>query len=397
MIIVIFFDFNEPFVVFNPSCNDRQEFDHRTLKNNIMSHRHFALVFVFLIPIIWLHNPTFAQQPAGYQEGDFILKNFKFSDGSILDSLKLHYYFLGKPHLNKDRQVDNAVLIMHGTGGSGLNFMTENFAGHLFKKDQILDTGQYFIILPDAIGHGKSGKPSDGLRMKFPKYTYDDMVEADYRLLTQHLKISHVRLIMGTSMGAMHTWVFGYTHPGFMDALFPLASLPVEIGGRNRIFRKMIIDVIENDPNWNLGNYQQQPSQGLKSALNILFIMGSVPLQWQKEAPTRAKAEQYLDKFIVGAMPTKDANDMIYQFDASRNYNPAPFLQNIKAPLLAINSADDQINPPELMILDTAILKVPHGKYILLPITPETRGHGTHSLPMIWGNYLKELMKETKK
>lgn len=350
-----------------------------------------------LLTGLLLSSHILSQSKFSYKEDVCYLKQFKFSDGTFLDSLRLHYYTIGEPHHNGQGEIDNAILIMHGTGGSGANFLTDNFAGQLFGIDQPLDEHRYFIILPDAIGHGKSSKPSDGLRMKFPSYTYDDMVDADYMLLTKYLNIHHARLIMGTSMGAMHTWVWGYRYPAFMDALMPLASLPVEIAGRNRMIRKMIIDAIKEDPKWNDGNYIQQPILGLKNALNLLLMMSSIPLQWQKEAPTRASAELFLQNWLNKAQKDRDANDMIYQFDASRDYNPAPYLQKIQAPLLAINSADDQINPPELKILDTAILKVPKGKFILLPITSETRGHGTHSLPKIWGKYLEDFLKETDK
>ncbi len=363
----------------------------------LLKYKKIICVIFSLMLLLLFSKTIFSQKVVPYQEDSFVLKDFKFSDGSMLDSLRLHYYYVGKPHVNKQGQIDNAVLIMHGTGGSGQNFLTENFAGQLFKTGQILDADKYFIILPDGIGHGKSSKPSEGLRMKFPAYTYDDMVDADYLLLTKHLNVQHARLIMGTSMGGMHTWVWAYRYPNFMDALMPLASLPIEIAGRNRILRKMIIDAIKEDPSWNNGNYVQQPATGLKHALDILMIMSSVPLQWQKDAPTKNAAEQFLDKYLINAAKGKDANDMIYQFDASREYNPALHLQKIKAPLLAINSADDQINPPELKVLDTAILKVSKGRYVLLPITSETRGHGTHSLPKIWGNYLKELLKETER
>lgn len=362
-----------------------------------LKHKKIKCIIFSAIFSLLFSETVFSQTAVPFQEGWFVLKDFKFGNGSTLDSLRLHYYYVGRPQINKQGQIDNAVLIMHGTGGSGQNFLTENFAGQLFKPGQILDADKYFIILPDGIGHGKSSKPSDGLRMKFPAYTYDDMVDADYLLLTKHLNVQHARLIMGTSMGGMHTWVWAYRYSDFMDALMPLASLPIEIAGRNRILRKMIIDAIKEDPSWNNGNYVQQPATGLKHALNILMIMSSVPLQWQKDAPTKNAAEQFLDKYLINAAKGKDANDMIYQFDASREYNPAPYLQKIKAPLLAINSADDQINPPELKVLDTAILKVAKGKYILLPISSETRGHGTHSLPKIWSNYLKELLKETER
>lgn len=353
----------------------------------------YIIFEIFLL--VFFTNSVNAQK-ASVKDDYFIIKQFKFNDGKIIDSFKLHYYYLGTPHLNKQGSIDNAVLIMHGTGGSGESLLTENFAGNLFNKGQILDANKYFIILPDALGHGKSSKPSDGLKMNFPNYTYDDMVDADYLLLTNHLNIKHARLIMGTSMGAMHTWVFGYRYPEFMDALMPLASLPIEIAGRNRILRKMIIESIKSDPTWNNGNYVQQPMFGLRHALNILMIMSSAPLQMQKEAPTRALSEQYLEKYMLNAIKGKDVNDMIYQFDASREYNPAPYLSKIKAPLVAINSADDQINPPELKVLDTAISKVQNGKYILLPISSETRGHGTHSLPKIWGIHLQALLDQTK-
>jgi homoserine O-acetyltransferase len=249
--------------------------------------------------------------------------------------------------------------------------------------------------MPDAIGHGKSGKPSDGLHMHFPKYTYNDMILANYRLLTEHLGITHMRLVMGTSMGAMQTWVWGYTYPDFMDALMPLASLPVEIAGRNRMLRKMAINLIEMDPEWKGGEYQTEPKLGLMGAISSLVFMVSSPLQWQKKADTRPKADSMLAALEARYFGLLDANDMIYQLDASRNYNPSPFLDKIKAPLFAINSADDQVNPPELKIMESEILKVKQGRYILLPITDKTSGHGTHSNPEIWGNYLKELLDLT--
>ncbi len=326
------------------------------------------------------------------EEGDFVLKNFKFSQGEVLPSLTQHYMTLGKPLKNSYGKVTNAVLIMHGSTGNGGGFLSERFAGNLFGPGQLLDATKYYLILPDAIGHGKSSKPSDGLRMKFPAYTYDDMVKAQYQLVTEHLGVNHLRLVMGTSMGGMFTWVWGYTYPDFMDALLPLASLPVEIGGRNRMLRKMIIDGIESDPEWKNGEYVSQPP-GLTTAINSLLVMVSSPLQWQKAAPTREASEKFLQEQIVRYRKTLDANDVIYVFDASRFYNPDPHLSQIKAPLLAINSADDQVNPPELGIMEVEIRKIPKGKYVLLPITDETRGHGTHSIPKIWGSYLSELLK----
>jgi len=308
-------------------------------------------------------------------DGDYILSNFEFETKEKLPQLNIHYASIGKPHQNKNGVVDNAVLIMHGTTGSGQQFLSDLFAGNLFVSGGLLDANKYFIILPDGIGHGKSSKPSNGLLMAFPKYTYTDMVKADYLLLTQHLGISHLRLVMGTSMGGMHTWQWGYTYPDFMDALMPLASLPVEIAGRNRMLRKMAINLIEMDPAWQGGAYLQQPKLGLAGAISSLVFMVSAPLQWQAKAPTRAMADS-----------------MLASMDASRNYDPSPHLQKITAPLFAINSADDQVNPPELKVMDREIKKVKNGRYILLPITEKTSGHGTHSNPTIWGDYLKQLL-----
>ena len=340
-----------------------------------------------------------AQSAAGYPapaEGDFVLRDFRFQSGEVLPELRLHYTTVGTPLRDAAGVVRNAVLIMHGTGGSGRGFLSAGYAGQLFGPGQLLDATRYFIVLPDAIGHGKSSKPSDGLRMKFPRYTYDDMVAAQYRLLTEHLGVNHLRLVMGTSMGAMHSWVWGYTYPEFMDALMPLASLPVEIAGRNRIMRQMIIDAIEGDPEWKGGDYTSQP-RGLVSAIHILLFMTSVPLQWQKDAPTREAAEAMLKARVTRSAATLDANDMIYAYDASRFYNPSPQLPRITAPLLAVNSADDQVNPPELGIMEREIKRVPHGRFILIPISDESRGHGTHSLPRIWGGYLAELLTATER
>jgi homoserine O-acetyltransferase len=329
-------------------------------------------------------------------EGDFIARDFVFETGEVLPELRLHYTTIGTPVTDASGQVTNAVLIMHGTTGSGRGFLSQRFAGNLFGPGQLLDATEYYIVLTDGIGHGRSSKPSDGLRANFPKYTYDDMVRAQYLLLTEGLGVNHLRLVMGTSMGGMHSWVWGYTYPDFMDTLMPLASLPVEIAGRNRMIRKMIINSIVDDPAWNEGNYETQPP-GLVSAVHSLIFMVSSPLQWQKSAPTREEAEAYLDNLVNRYSSSLDANDMIYAFDASRFYDPSPHLHKIQAPLLAINSADDQVNPPELGILMREIERVPNGRAIVLPITDETRGHGTHSQPTIWGKYLEELLRETRR
>jgi homoserine O-acetyltransferase len=329
-------------------------------------------------------------------EGDYIIKDFQFKSGETLPELRLHYTTVGTPVKDASGMVRNAVLIMHGTTGNGRGFLTNQFAGGLFGPGQLLDATKYYIVLPDAIGHGKSSKPSDGMHMRFPKYSYDDMVAAQHKMLTEHLGVGHCRLVMGTSMGGMMTWVWGYMYPDFMDALMPLASLPVEIAGRNRMIRKMAIDSIRDDPEWKEGGYQAEPRRGLTGAIHMMIIMVSSPLQWQKQAPTRTASETFLESRINGYLKTLDGNDFLYQFDASRDYNPAPHLEEIKASLYAVNSADDQVNPPELGILDKEIKRVKRGRYILIPISDQTNGHGTHSMPSIWGKYLAELLDESK-
>jgi homoserine O-acetyltransferase len=322
-------------------------------------------------------------------EGDHVLRSFQFSSGESLPELRIHYRTLGKSNGR------NAVLILHGTGGSGAQFLTEAFAGVLFGPGQLLDAEKYFIVLPDGIGHGKSSKPSDGLRAKFPRYTYDDMVEAQYRLLREKLGVEHLRLVLGTSMGGMQTWLWGEAHPKLMDALMPLASLPVQIAGRNRVMRKMILDGIRGDPAWKGGDYEAQPRQGLVAALDVLLLMGSAPLPWQAQAPSRDAADKLYEEMLQKRLAQTDANDMLYAFDASREYDPQPKLEAIEAPLVAVNSADDLINPPELRILEREIRRVRQGKAVVLPIGPQTRGHGTHSLPALWKQHLAELLQRS--
>jgi homoserine O-acetyltransferase len=346
-------------------------------------------------PLFLLLGLLAADYPAPV-EADFIARDFHFSTGETLPELRLHYTTLGKPVRDARGVVRNAVLITHGTGGTGKAFLSANFGDRLFGPGQLLDATKYYIILRDAIGHGKSSKPSDGLHMRFPKYTYDDMVKADYLLLTEGLGVNHLRLAMGTSMGAMHTWVLGEMYPDFADALMPLASQPVEIAGRNRELRKMIIEAIEQDPEWKGGEYTKPPMHGLICAQYILSFMTSSPLQLQKQYPTRESVDKLVETSFPERAARQDANDMIYAFDSSRFYNPEPNLGKIKAPLLAINSADDQVNPPELGIGEREIRKVPHGRFILIPISDQTRGHGTHSLPSVWGNYLAEFLKQTE-
>jgi len=328
-----------------------------------------------------------AEIPVG-REGDFVLKNFHFRSGETLPEVRIHYHAWGTPGK------DNAVLIVHGTGGSGSSLIRPEFSGELFGPGQLLDAARYFIVLPDALGHGKSSKPSDGLHAKFPKYGYNDMVEAEYRLLTEGFGVKHARLIMGTSMGCMHTWLFGEQHPDFMDALMPLACLPTAMSGRNRVWRKVVIDAIRNDPAWNGGEYTKQPP-ALRTAVGMLWLMGSNPVLRQKEAPTRAKADEVLDTYIAQNLPHDDANDLLYQVESSADYDPGPGLEKIKAPLYAVNSADDLVNPPELRILEQEIKRVPHGKAVVIPFSDQTRGHGSHTIAVLWKQYLQELLQSS--
>jgi len=329
-------------------------------------------------------------------EGDYTTRDFKFQSGETLPELRIHYRTLGKPEKDAQGKTTNAVLILHGTTGSGAQFIRPEFAGELFGKDQPLDTTKFFIVLPDGIGHGKSSKPSDGMHAKFPRYGYRDMIEAQYRLLTEGLGVNHARLVMGTSMGGMHTWLWGELYPDFMDALMPLASLPTQISGRNRGWRRIVIDAIRNDPAWHGGEYKTQPPS-LRAAAEMLWFMSSNPVLRQKDAPTLAKTDEVLDKFVDGIVKADDANDVLYAVEASHDYDPGPGLEKIRAPLLAINSADDLINPPELGILEHEIKRVPHGRAMVIPLSDKTRGHGSHTIASLWKDELVKLLQETEK
>ena len=335
-----------------------------------------------------------AQQAATPTQADAVLKNFHFRSGDTMAELRLHYRVLGRPEKDAQGVVRNAVLIMHGTGGTGGQFTGRTFAGELFGPGQLLDASRYFLIMPDDIGHGRSSKPSDGLHAQFPHYDYLDMVEAEYRLLTESLGVNHARLVMGTSMGGMHTWLWGEEHADFMDALMPLASLPIEMSGRNRAWRRIIIDAITNDPEWKGGEYATQPPS-LRTAAEMLYIMSSNPLIRQRDSPTGARADAAVDASVANYIRANDANDVLYAFDASRDYDPGPKLERITAPLLAVNSADDLINPPELGILEREIRRVPHGRAIVLPLSDQTVGHGSHTLAALWKQYLAELLGQS--
>lgn len=349
----------------------------------------FAVFFVVISIAVAADYPT-------PELSDFVVRDFQFKSGQTLPELRIHYRTLGAPKKDSSGKVTNAVLILHGTTGNGGNFIRPEFAGELFGPGQLLDAKEFYLILPDGIGHGQSSRPSEGLHAKFPNYGYRDMIEVQYRLVTEGLKINHLRLVMGTSMGGMHTWLWGETHPDFMDALMPLASVPTQISGRNRVWRRMIIDAIRTDPDWQDGEYKTQP-HGLAIAAEVLWFMGNNPVQRYKEAPTLKQADEVLDRSVANSLRTMDANNTLYALQASQDYDPNPNLEKITAPLIAVNSADDLINPPEIGTLEKEIKRVPHGEAVMIPLSDRTRGHGTHTLAAVWKEHLADLLKESAK
>ncbi|HEY7328656.1 MAG TPA: alpha/beta fold hydrolase [Gemmataceae bacterium] len=350
---------------------------------------------LLVVAIILLGSTARAADYPKPIEADVVLKDFRFSTGESRD-LKIHYRTIGQPRQDKTGKVINAVLIVHGTTGSGAQFVGPSFAGELFGEGQLLDAGKYYLILPDGIGHGKSSKPSDGLHARFPRYGYEDMIRAQHRLLTEELKVNHLRLVMGTSMGGMHTWLWGQRYPDFMDALMPLASLPTQISGRNRLWRTLAADAIRTDPQWKEGEYTTQP-HGLRLAAGVLQLMSSSPVVRQRQGPTLKEAETVFAKELTGLLARLDANDTLYALESSRDYDPGPGLEKIEAPLLAINFADDLINPPELGILEREIKRVKKGHALVIPASKETVGHGTHTRAAVWKEHLDRLMKQTER
>ena len=343
-----------------------------------------------LLLLILLTTPLHAQRV----EADHVLRDFRFASGESLAELRIHYTTLGRPQKDAGGVARNAVLLLHGTTGSGTGLV--NPMSPLFAPGQPLDTTRFYVVLPDGIGHGRSSKPSDALRMRFPKYTYDDMVDAQRRLLVEALGVTHLRLVMGTSMGCMHAWVWGERFPDFVDGLVPLACAPTQIAGRNRMIRTMIMDFIRNDPGYKGGDYTEQPA-GLRPAMGMLFLMTSAPKVQHRQAPTRDKADSSIRAYLDNNVKSHDANDVLYAYDASRTYDPSADLEKITARVLAINSADDFVNPPELSLMDQLMPRVKKGKFILLPITDQTRGHGTHTLPAVWGAQLAEFLATVRK
>ena len=328
-------------------------------------------------------------------EGDFVAYNFKFHSGEQLPELRLHYTTFGQLARDAQGHATNAILLLHGTGGSGHQFFAPQFANELFGPGQPLDVTRYYVIAPDGIGHGKSSKPSDGMHAHFPQYDYDDMVAAQHLLLTEGLHVDHLRLLFGTSMGCMHAFVWGETYPTFSDALMPMACLPVQIAGRNRIWRKMLMDAIRSDPDWQNGDYKEEPKQALRAAQVLLVIAGSAPVLMQNKFPTQEAADKYVAESVEPRLTGLDANDLLYQVNASRNYDPSPHLEAIVEPVMWINSADDFINPPELGIAEKQSKRLKNGTFVLLPISENTHGHGTHTWAVAWKQYMEEILRKS--
>lgn len=368
-----------------------------------MNRSSWSIGFLSVVAVVVLVGQSMAQQSGESaswpqpQEGGFVVHDFHFQSGETVPELRLHYTTLGKPAKDASGRTTNAILVLHGTGGSGRGLLQPNFAGVLFGPGQLLDATRYFIILPDNIGHGKSSKPSDGMRAHFPQYDYADMIALQHELVEKGLGVNHLRLVMGTSMGCMHSWMWGETYPDAMDALMPLACLSVQIAGRNRIWRKMIIDGIRQDPDWKNGDYSSEPRAALQISTDILLIAGSAPLHMQEDFPTRDAADKSLEESMKRLTAGLDANDFLYAVSASRNYDPSPRLDTIKVPVMFINSADDFINPPEMGVAERAIKKVKQGRFVLLPASEQTYGHGTHTHAAVWQQYLKQLLEESQR
>lgn len=344
-------------------------------------------------------SPIWAQQtPIGpMTEGDFLVKNFKFRSGETLPEIRFHYTTLGKPNRDSEGRIINAVLLLHDTGATGQQFLQPQFSNELFGAGQLLDVSRFYVILPDSIGHGKSSKPSDGLHSHFPKYDYEDMVAGHYSLLAGHLEVGHLRLVLGMSMGCMQTFIWGEIYKDFMDALMPIACLPQQIAGRNRVWRKMAMDAIREDPEWKDGEYTDEPQRGLHTALDFLLLSGSAPLPMQKTLPTREAADEYLSRYQRENASKVDANDLFFQLNASSDYDASPGLERIRAPLMHVNSADDFDNPPELGIAEREIKRVKKGKFVLLPAGDQTQGHSTLNEAVQWKEYLGELLTESER
>jgi homoserine O-acetyltransferase/O-succinyltransferase len=326
------------------------------------------------------------------QEGNFVIKDFRFKSGETMPAVTLYYITLGSPRRNAPGEIVNAVILLHGTGGTARNWLMPSLADELFAPGEPLDAARYFIVIPDGIGRGGSSKPSDGLKGGFPHYRYEDIVASEYRLITEGLGIKHLRLVMGSSMGGMHTWMWGYMYPDLMDGLVPIASQPIRISGRNWLERRIAIEAIRQDPGWNNGNYDKNPTLWTATA-PYGFLRTESVLQIQKQAPT-VEAGDALYRKLQDDAKKRDANDTLWAIEAVMDYDPAPHLGAIKARLMAINSTDDAVNPPELASTAREIARIPNAKYVLIPGTEETHGHYTHLRATFWKQYLAEFLKE---
>ncbi|HWK44258.1 MAG TPA: alpha/beta fold hydrolase [Stellaceae bacterium] len=327
-----------------------------------------------------------------FVEADFLVKDFLLANGEHLADAKFHYTMFGTPRRDASGAITNAVLLLHGTTGTGRNFLAPSLADFLFGPDQPLDATRFVLILPDGLGHGASSKPSDGLKGRFPHYGYGDEVEGQYRLLTEGLGIRHLKLVLGTSMGGMQTWIWGERHPQMMDALMPIASQPVAIAGRNMLWRRLIIDAIRTDPDWHGGNYRRQPTHFIHFLPIFNIMVGNAP-DLQTAASTRAAADAFYDRLVGQYALTTDANDYLYWFESSADYDPSRDLEKITAKLVAVNFADDLLNPAELGVMEAAMRRLPNARYVLVPASPATHGHQTLQSAVVWRDELVELLK----
>jgi homoserine O-acetyltransferase len=337
-------------------------------------------------------NAAAAPAFPGETEGDFIVKDFHFTSGEVLPELRLHYLTLGTPHRNSSGEIDNAVLLLHSTGSDTTEFLEPSFSGPLYGPGQPFELNKFYLIIPDGIGHGKSSKPSDGLRAHFPHYGYEDIVAAQHRLVTEKLGVTHLRLVMGVSMGGMQTWLWGERYPEMMDGLFPVSALPAETGGRNRLWRHAIVEAIRNDPEWKNGDYVKQP-HGFARIVPLIAIMVSNPIRQYELYPTRAAADAWYDRSTQGTYKHADANDSLYHYDASSDYNPSPDLEKIRAKVLLIVFADDQINSPEFAALDQEMPRVKNGRYVIIPAGQQSNGEGNNTVAELWRPYLEDFLR----
>jgi homoserine O-acetyltransferase len=367
------------------------------MRNDAPAALALALTLIGALGLAGAASSAEPTEPVRELDGHYVIPNFRFASGETLPELRLHYVTLGKVHRDAQGHMDNAVLLLHATGGTGRGFLRERFAGVLFGKGQPLDASRYYLIMPDAIGHGESSKPSDALHAHFPHYDYTDMVAAQYALVTQGLGVDHLRLVLGTSMGCMHTFLWGEEHAAQIDALMPLGCLPVPIAGRNRVWRKLLMDAIRSSKDYADGDYRTQPTEALRSAASLLLIAGSAPLEMQRDLPTAGAADEFVEKYMQLELGQLDANDLLYAVDASRNYDPEGALDKIEAPVMWVNSGDDFVNPPELGIAEREVKRLKRGRFVLVPASDQTHGHGTHTWAAVWQGYLKELLERSAK